>query len=231
MRALVRVVSVFALAVGAVVVGVASPAGAATGILSWELSGGRLIYHTAAGATNNVVLTPTTNSQGNFAIRIHDFGDTYGVRDGCDFVNNNEIICTPSVDGFSLIELRLGGGNDSADASLLVFPMQMQGESGDDTLIGSGARDIIEGDGGDDHIDGRAGDDDLFGNAGHDVIIGGPGFDNMKGGLNTDTIFADDNNVETVDCGDGLFDGKDTADMDTGAVADLDPGDTCEIEF
>ena len=99
---------------------------------------------------------------------------------------------------------------------------QIEGTSGDDTLIGTPNTDRIEGKGGDDYISGRGARDILFGGNGHDDIyggelgdqlFGGAGDDYLVGGPGEDEIFGfggddvivsgDDKQADEVRCGTG----------------------------
>ncbi len=66
--------------------------------------------------------------------------------------------------------------------------ININGNSGNDTLTGSSQGDTISGDAGNDVIRGLAGDDSLAGGTGNDLLFGGAGVDTIKGGTGTDTI-------------------------------------------
>lgn len=57
----------------------------------------------------------------------------------------------------------------------------MNGDSGNDTLKGTGSSDTIKGWSGDDTIYGYSGSDSLYGNVGDDKIYGGDGDDILNG--------------------------------------------------
>jgi Ca2+-binding RTX toxin-like protein len=65
---------------------------------------------------------------------------------------------------------------------------EINGDLGDNTLIGTSGDDIIFGDDGNDIIKGAEGNDDLQGGAGDDVITGGSGDDIIHGGSGSDTV-------------------------------------------
>jgi|GEM_PF-4504720 len=82
--------------------------------------------------------------------------------------------------------------------------LQLEGTSGNDTLIGSFAADVINGNGGADSIVGDDGDDTLTGgdntsDDGQDTIYGGAGNDSILGGYHHDLLYGDD--------GDDIIDG------------------------
>jgi len=104
-------------------------------------------------------------------------GLSYDVRlDGADAAadrltvrgneGNDSIKADPGVEAVILITLEGGAGNDflSADAIL-------NGDAGNDTLIGGSGNDSINGGDGDDVIDGRGGTNTVNGGAGTDTIL------------------------------------------------------------
>ena len=62
------------------------------------------------------------------------------------------------------------------------------GDSGDNSLIGSGEPETILGGEGDDRVEGKEGADDLFGEEGDDTVVGGAGRDRLFGGEGDDTL-------------------------------------------
>jgi Ca2+-binding RTX toxin-like protein len=70
----------------------------------------------------------------------------------------------------------------------------MSGGAGDDFMTGGGSFDSLHGEGGDDSLYGNAGGDDLRGGGGHDRFLGGP---------DDDYIYARDDAMDQVGCGDG----------------------------
>jgi len=67
----------------------------------------------------------------------------------------------------------------------------INGNSGDDYLVGTAGDDVINGLEGDDAVLGLAGSDDLNGGAGNDVLTGGAGNDQIDGGDGDDVIQGD----------------------------------------
>jgi Ca2+-binding RTX toxin-like protein len=70
----------------------------------------------------------------------------------------------------------------------------MQGNAGNDSLLGEAGNDTLSGD---------AGDDAINGGDGNDVINGGPGKDDMQGGAGNDRIYARDGEVDHIGCSTG----------------------------
>jgi Ca2+-binding RTX toxin-like protein len=78
-------------------------------------------------------------------------------------------------------------------------------EGGNDRIRGGSGPDRLLGGGGDDFIRGNAGNDLVQGGDGNDVLYVGRGLDQELGGPGNDRLhaLANDNRVDTVDCGDG----------------------------
>ena len=89
----------------------------------------------------------------------------------------------------------------------------IQGNGGDNRLIGTNDKDNISGD---DDISGKGNRDRLFGDARADDVHGGNGGDRIQGGLAGDDLFGQTGNDfvnaidgqtnDFVDCGEGEFD-------------------------
>ena len=67
----------------------------------------------------------------------------------------------------------------------------IRGGEGNDYLFGGDGEDLLDGQSGNDCIFGGAAKDDLFGRGGDDTIFGGGGDDNIRGGPGDDTICGD----------------------------------------
>ena len=75
--------------------------------------------------------------------------------------------------------------------------------SGDDTVYGEAGNDLIDGAFNNDIIDGGTDDDTLYGGFNKDKITGGPGVDKIRGDSEADSIYADDGEVDFINCGTG----------------------------
>jgi Ca2+-binding RTX toxin-like protein len=92
------------------------------------------------------------------------------------------------------------------------FGFSVEGDLGDDVLIGTQRRDVLDGVGGNDTLRGRNGNDALEGDTGNDDLRGDAGKDEMLGGADNDTLDADDNAprpgdvvpFDDADCGTGF---------------------------
>ena len=99
-----------------------------------------------------------------------------------------------------------GRGNDT-----------LNGGDGNDVILGRAGNDTINGGAGNDSLDGDGGDDTIDGGDGRDRINGGRGTDVLRGGAGNDTINAVDfAGTDTVDGGDNEATGGDTAFVDRG---------------
>lgn len=106
---------------------------------------------------------------------------------------------TPGTGSFTGIEVTFDSAfNDLIDASTTDIGQNLQGNFGEDTLIGGSGNDVAGGGLGNDQIFGGAGndvladaggDDSIFGGLGNDIIASGSGDDFYFGGEGDDTLF------------------------------------------
>jgi Ca2+-binding RTX toxin-like protein len=91
----------------------------------------------------------------------------------------------------------------SPNLGALIVPMQVDGDQGNDTILGGQGADTLNGGEDDDEIDGARGDDvinggigndALYGSAGDDAIVGRDGDDVLHGGDGDDTVIGDAGN-------------------------------------
>ncbi len=88
----------------------------------------------------------------------------------------------------TIINARLGQGNDLLDGSALLAEVNARGGRGDDTLLGGSAEDELRGAAGKDRLEGNGGDDRLFGGKGDDTLLGGDGDDELFGRADNDSL-------------------------------------------
>jgi hypothetical protein len=79
-------------------------------------------------------------------------------------------------------------GNDYFAMQQVNIPGNINGNAGNDVILGGGAADIIRGGTGNDQIQGLGGNDILKGEDGNDAVAGGIGNDLMLGGLGDDRL-------------------------------------------
>jgi Ca2+-binding RTX toxin-like protein len=108
-------------------------------------------------------------------------------------LGGDDVITVSSLNGVlpSLLTINGGDGDDSlsaAGAEIGRVRLVMNGDAGNDTVIGSLGNDSLFGGDGMDQMNGLAGDDVLQGQAGNDTIGGGDGNDTIGGGDGIDFL-------------------------------------------
>ena len=224
-----RILAVFAAAVtvatGLVVSG-APAAASSTGVVTISIfvPDDVLVFNAGAGAVNDIVVSFTAFGGQIFIRDLNNPVTTTIAEPFCEILDPNTVFC----EGFNGIRVNLGDKNDRATASNVAVYGQggddalfagaggafLDGGNGDDTLTGGDDEDNLRGGYGDDELRGGPGDDDLDGGPNHDTLVGQGGRDTLQGGLNTDFIDSRDGVAEQVFCGDGAFEGPDTARAD-----------------
>ena len=127
---------------------------------------------------------------------------------GCGDLPGNAAACLVD-DDLTLARAGLGNRNDRIEPATpeLSFGLSVEGDLGDDVLIGTQQRDVLDGVGGDDTLRGRSGNDALEGANGNDDLRGDAGLDTMQGGAGNDKLNGDDNaGDDSIDCGEDLGD-------------------------
>ena len=117
----------------------------------------------------------------------------------------------------TLVIVNGGDGNDTITgqgSAIGGARLELNGNNGDDTIIGSEGADSINGGAGNDAINGRAGNDSINGGDGNDVLAGGADNDSIVGGAGNDFLTGQtgDDNMAGGDGNDTLrgFEGADT---------------------
>lgn len=85
-----------------------------------------------------------------------------------------------------------GTGNDTITGSR--DSDSINGDGGDDSVVGGLGNDRIDGGDGNDTLNGEAGNDTLLGNLGNDMALGGDGDDSLSGGFGNDTLVGEAGN-------------------------------------
>lgn len=151
---------------------------------------------------------------GNDALRGGDGNDTADYSGSWSGVNANLATGKATGDGSDALDA-VENMTGSAHTDVLL------GNAAANTLVGLSGPDTIRGRGGDDSIDGRVGADRLYGGDGDDVVdgaggddtvSGGLGVDLLWGGIGNDSLYARDDEADTVDGGTGT----DGAEVDEG---------------
>ena len=121
-----------------------------------------------------------------------------------------DIVNVDGVDGQSVIPNLIVNGDAAGDtidltgiASGAFGNIQLNGDAGDDTIIGSSGADTIDGGADDDSISGGAGNDTIFATLGADTVAGDAGADDITVAPTTSPIFID-GDAPTIAPGDTL---------------------------
>jgi Ca2+-binding RTX toxin-like protein len=141
---------------------------------------------------------------------------------GADTVFTSNAILSGRVDIGSYQNMVNGeAGNDSLVGSVSLD--SLSGGDDNDTLEGNGDNDTLDGGNGNDSLNGGDGNDSLVGGAGNDTLIGGTGIDTLNGGNGNDNIRSDgDNGTYNGDAGnDTMFSGIGLETMNGGTGIDL----------
>jgi Ca2+-binding RTX toxin-like protein len=182
------------------------PASALAGVATVE--NGIPRYDAYFGEANNVTVSEAPGPTANTKTII--FSDVVPVDadPGCADLAGNAVGCiVPVTTGLARAEL--GNQNDRIQPIVpdLSVGFSVQGDFGNDTLIGTQRRDVLDGVGGNDTLRGRSGNDALQGANGNDDLRGDAGLDSMEGGAGDDVLNAVDNEDDPrVDCGEDAGD-------------------------
>jgi Ca2+-binding RTX toxin-like protein len=220
-----------AVTVAAGLVATATPAAASTtGVVTVSIfvPDDVLVFNAGNGAVNDIVVSFTAFGGQIFIRDLNNPVTTTIAEPFCEILDPNTVFC----EGFDGIRVNLGDKNDRATANNVAVYGQggddvlfagaegafLDGGNGDDTLTGGDDEDTLQGGYGDDELRGGPGDDYLDGGPNHDALFGQGGQDTLYGGLNTDFVDSRDGVAEQVFCGEGAFEGPDTARADTSDV-------------
>ena len=162
-------------------------------------------YDAYFGETNTVTVAELAGTNtANKTIRFIDAVEIVP-RGGCFHPGESERIVdcvVPNTSG--LVRAGLGNHDDRIEPVTpeTSFGLSVEGDIGNDVLIGTQKRDVLDGVGGDDTLRGRSGNDALQGANGNDDLRGDAGLDTMQGGAGNDKLDGDDNaGGDSIDCG------------------------------
>ena len=112
----------------------------------------------------------------------------------------------------NMIVITGAAGDDTIFAQSVSIGMNIDGQLGNDTIVGGTGNDTITGGDGNDIISGRGGDDMIMGNGGNDRLMGQAGNDQLQGGTGADSLFGHE--------GDDLLNGNEGNDTLIGGAGD-----------
>ena len=164
---------------------------AAAGAATLQVEGDTLVYSAAAGVRN----WPSFSQPAPGTLRVADSDEAVQPGAGCvlgDPEDRTQADCPMP----SRLRVELGDGDDRImlDESLPPIPVEVHGQSGDDSL---GANDdvdnraVLDGGDGDDVLTGYRFGETLAGGPGRDALAGGPGDDALLGGDGDDALEPD----------------------------------------
>jgi Ca2+-binding RTX toxin-like protein len=182
-------------------------------------------YDAYFGEINNVTVSelPGITAATKFVL-FTDTGAEVDV-DGCNSLGAHTAACLVAIDS-SRANAGLGNKNDRIEPARpdISVGLNVEGDLGDDVLIGTQNRDVLDGVGGNDTLRGRSGNDALQGANGNDDLRGDAGLDDMQGGAGNDELNGDDNaGGDSIDCG------EDAGDDDFALFNGDDPGDPGDL--
>lgn len=160
---------------------------------------------TATGTSGEGTYVTTSWDSGGYQMVLPDGTYTVVFSGGA---LGGTVTTTVTIDGENV---KVDAEADDAVAPPPDTPMDIEGDNGDNLLVGGGADDTIdagrgndtaEGLDGDDAIFGFGGDDSLFGNSGNDTIRGGRQNDFIDGGSGNDELYGQ-RNIDTIMGGSG----------------------------
>jgi Ca2+-binding RTX toxin-like protein len=131
---------------------------------------------------NTIKVTASENEVNRILVTYSSAADTYTIADSaatitagglCVSIDSHSVSCPGA--GITMIDVDVGRANDRAELDRNTIPVavagRLNGDSGNDTLIGSNGPDDIEGDSGRDLIDGKNGADDMNGGSNIDMLL------------------------------------------------------------
>jgi Ca2+-binding RTX toxin-like protein len=175
--------TVSALAAGAAVLALGTPAQAATTGTATVASATKVTFTAGSGKVNAITVTRSGR------VVVIDDKVTIKPGRGCKRVGSDKtrVKCTTTSNP-ALVTVSAGNMNDVV-TNKTGIPMNANGGSGNDIIVGGSARDaVLNGGAGNDRVSGGAGNDDLYGGTGNDKLYGGGGNDELDGQAGADYL-------------------------------------------
>jgi Ca2+-binding RTX toxin-like protein len=181
-----------------------------------ENPGEQVLFVTGTARSDSIVVKPVSgqvrvflNGRNIGSFSPHDFGRILVFAGaGNDTVVIARSLTNPtSIDGEAGNDTLVGGNG----------PDTLIGGPGRDTLVGLGGEDLLLGGDGNDVLDGGSGNDELAGEAGNDTLVGGSGNDLLSGGDGNDVMSGGSGNDElSGDAGNDVLNGNGGNDLADG---------------
>ena len=145
---------------------------------------------TATFDSGSGILTICGDDSANNIVISQDSGGT-NILVNADFLTGQQSFALADV---NMIMVTGAAGDDVIFAQSISVSMNIDGGSGNDTIVGGTADDTLTGGDGNDTISGRAGNDMIMGGGGNDRLMGQDGDDQLQGGTGEDRLFGHDGN-------------------------------------
>lgn len=132
------------------------------------------------GGTADVITLDDEGTPGNGIMRLSSVSSSETVHfvdpAGTVIINaggGDDSVTVLAIDsGFTAaIEIQSGSGNDTVNAAAAAAALILNGDAGNDTIIGGSGNDTLSGGDGDDQLQGGGGNDSLGGGAGTDTVL------------------------------------------------------------
>lgn len=158
------------------------------------------LFFTVTGSpfADTITLAPA-GGIGDYAFSCVYNDPVTGVTVMAGSVTVGDIALAQLITGKPFAGLKVDGdtGNDSIDASAITNARTfLNGQGGNDVLVGSFQSDVLDGGAGDDYLAGGLGNDILMGGTGNDYLEGEAGKDQLSGNAGNDFLVAD--NADTL---------------------------------
>jgi Ca2+-binding RTX toxin-like protein len=184
----------------------------------------KLNYSSQQGGTYELIGNTTGSQNGTFEVKDQLSGYDSGNQKITGTTGDDELVVAQSKnilyvtyngythrydnivkgDWFKRLEVRGGDGNDIVRVDgTVTYPLEIYGESGNDTMIGGDGNDTLSGGAGKNDLAGGNGNDRLYGSNGPDRLYGGNGEDRLygnggddylEGGNQADRLYGGDGN-------------------------------------
>ena len=174
-----------------------------------DLTGDNTLIVNGNGTANNFVVGKTAED----LLIITESGKSVTVGPNFNRVaingnNGNDTITIGNLEDVAAVLVEVFGGNgddtiNAIGAFIGNVRLSLNGDAGNDTLVGSEDGDTISGGVGHDFLYGGSGDDTMIGGNGKDNLYGQAGNDSLQGNADDDSLRGNDGN-DTLEAGDGF---------------------------
>ena len=178
---------------------------------------------TGISSIEELVFAPTSGFQSQLSFRSSDLGAGLAANLAVTGSSLSEVITIGAAAPGAAVDLS-GWTFTTWNSGVAIDYVILNGDTGDEMLVGTSQKDTISGLGGADTLSGNGGDDFLVGGAGADVLVGGAGADVMAGGAESDNYYVDD-------AGDTVIENPGEGTVDTVFFTDVAGVLSAEVEY